>query len=141
MVAQSTPRIQQHFRQADCHRILEIHMYKEAGTSSHFPGVFRFCLQSEAETPYSPRLNPHRLRKHQHLKQMGCQMKQRGQCLVNLQKSTANVTNSLPLQYCKRLSRSPSTMSCSTKGTFSIFTCQARECEGLSFTNTQWLLF
>ena len=42
--SQSTPRIQQHFRQTDCHRILEIHMYKEAGTSSHFPGVFRFCL-------------------------------------------------------------------------------------------------
>lgn len=43
--------IQRHIRQRDRHRIIEIHMYKEAGTSSScFPGVVRGCLQSEAET-------------------------------------------------------------------------------------------
>jgi hypothetical protein len=43
--------IQGQIRQRDRHRIIEIHMYKEAGTSSsRFPGVVRECLQSEAET-------------------------------------------------------------------------------------------
>lgn len=51
----SAPRvvgwIQGQIRQRDRHRIIEIHMYKEAGTSSsRFPGVVRECLQSEAET-------------------------------------------------------------------------------------------
>jgi hypothetical protein len=128
VVAQSKPLLgyKQQFRQPDRRRIHEIHLYKEAGTSSHFPGVLhlRGCLQPEAETPdrLSHRLSPHRPRKaSEHLKQTGWsdETEKDNTFVINLnKKNTANVTNGLPLRYRKRLSRSPSTMTCSVKGRF-----------------------
>ena len=109
--------IQGHIRQRDRHRIIEIHMYKEAGTSSsRLPGVVRGCPSIRSrDHRNSPRLNPHRLKK-------STRAWNRRDVRWNRKddESTANVTNSLQLQYSNRLSRPPSTMPCSMKGTFSI---------------------